>query len=429
MRHIRVFLIAVFLLGACQSEVEVTPTTVEPTGRLLADTNQFIVWGTSALTAELDALMVELFTERHPDMEVVLVDAGWDEALRQNFLNAAQMGRPPDILIGENYFRSFANDNLLMPVDSVLAQYDDLLAGSAAAGFVDGVGYAVPYFTGTFALERNCDVIYQAGLDCSTLPITWSDFVEETEMITDYGLNDYYGFSLQGPGGSNVGAAFRIAVFQAQLDALPCADDACTVPDFDRPDGVRVLEFLRELHAHTPPGLSENPNEGEVYEALFRGVSAYQVGASWHPGWAESVGCEACRYAPMPRPINGQRANMLVGNVLYAAPANTPHPELALEWLSLLLSDEVQDRIYDTTGRLPVRTDILMPLRETVDASTAVFIDELLASRLYILPQWEHEPGATWAIYNQMLHEVLHTDRPIEEITAEAQAAVEAIGP
>lgn len=425
-----ILLVQLFLLSACQStqEPEIPVEETEVIVETDEISNEFIVWGQSALTQSIDLHMEAVFEELHPEIDVVFVDAGWDEALRQNLENSLQMGRPPEIAIGENYFRTFAASGDIQAVDGVLAGYEDIIPATYAGAEYNGNYYAVPYLTGIFAFERNCEVVEAAGLDCDTPPQYWDDLIEEARTITETGAGEYYGYTLQGPGGTAVGSAFRIAVYQAQLDALPCATDACTAPDFNRPETLPVYEFLREIAILTPPGLIENPHEGEVYEALFRGVSAYQIAGSWHPGWARDIGCDACQYSAIPIPRDGNSGNLLVGNVLYAAPTNSLHPELALEWLEMLVSDDIQSRIFLESGRLPVRTSILREIQPTVDEATGVFIDELLNNdSLRILPQWENNAREIWQIYNDLLEDVLLTERPIPEIMLEAQDAVVAL--
>ena len=75
---------------------------------------------------EMDGLqLAETLKERHPDLNIFITDQGWDESLRQNLQNAILMGRPPDVVIGENYFRQFAEAGDLQPLDELLAEYAD----------------------------------------------------------------------------------------------------------------------------------------------------------------------------------------------------------------------------------------------------------------------------------------------------------------
>lgn len=421
------FLVLIGYQAQVQATTFLSDTAVNAPLPLQDDDNTFIVWGPSGL--ELDDYITKTFQERHPELEIVITDQGWDEALRQNLQNAILMGRPPDVVIGENYFRAFAAKGDLLPLDDIIEKYkDDLIPATYVGAVYKGLPYAIPMFTGIFAFERNCSVIEAAGLNCDQPPQYWDDLLSEAAIISNTGAGSYFGYSLQGPGGTAVGSAFRIAVYQAQLGALPCTDETCTIPKFDDPKVIPVYEMLRELVKYTPPGLIDNTNEGQVYEALFRGVSAYQIAGSWHVGWAKTAGCTTCRYSPIPVARGGKTANLLVGNALYGAPSKGRHPELAKEWLELLLSAEAQTRVFTTLGRLPVRRSVLNEIRQTVDDSTATFIDELLNnSEIVLLPQWEANPRQVWAIYNDLLTAVLKTDRPIPEIMDEAQAAFEAL--
>jgi ABC-type glycerol-3-phosphate transport system substrate-binding protein len=270
-------------------------------------------------------------------------------------------------------------------------------------------------------------VITAAGLDCDTPPQTWSELLEHVKIITEQGQGNYYGYTLQGPAGFAVGSIFRIAVLLAQANAPICRDN-CTSPYFDNPQTVPVLEFIRELNRYTPPGLTFNPNEARVYAALYQGRSAYQIAGSWHPVSAKSSGCDDCRYSPMPVPPNGQPANIVVGNVLYAVLKQSKHQELAIEWVKFLTRLDAQKLVYPSLGRLPATRSALSQLRPSVTPEIQVFIDELLNNpEIGILPQWRKQPDELWRIYNDMLTQVLTTERSVRELIDEAQAAAEAI--
>jgi len=129
--------------------------------------------------------------------------------------------------------------------------------------------------------------------------------------------------------------------------------------------------------------LTFDPDEGRVYSQLFSGLSAYQVAGSWHIGWAESSGCEDCRYSGVPVPADGQPASIIVGNVMYAVLAESENPDIAAEWIN--------------------------------------------NPELGILPQWRKDPQKLWQIYNDMLTEILTTDDPVMDIMDSAQAAADEV--
>lgn len=370
----------------------------------------------------------EQFEKQHPNVDVRIEFHGWDETLRQNLQNALLAGTAPDVVVGENYFKQFAESGQLVPLDDHIADIKgNLIPGTYRAATYDGHIYGLSAFTGVFGFERNCDVVESAGLDCDTPPETWDELVSQSRMITEKGDGEYYGYTLQGPAGFTVGSVFRIAVLMAQSDATLCKED-CTYPYFNDPNALPVLELVRELNRYTPPGLAFEPHEGTVYEQLHHGLTAYQIAGSWHPKWAKENGCETCRYSPVPIPDGGHQASMIVGNVIYAVPAQSDHRDMGVAWVKFMTRDDVQALVYPTLGRLPSTRSALQDLRTEVDPATQTFIDQLLyTDDLGILPQWRENPEELWRIYNDMLIEVFTTERPIDELMDEAQAAAEEV--
>ena len=369
----------------------------------------------------------EQFEKEHPGVTVRIEYHGWDEALRQNLFNALLAETAPDIVVGENFFQPFAEIGALVPLDSVVADVqDNLIPGTYEAAEYEGQIYGLSAFTGVFGFERNCAVIEAAGLDCDAPPQTWDELLEHARAINEKGAGEYYGYTLQGPAETYLGSVLRIAVFLNQAGAAICTN-ACTYPHFNNPQAIPVMEFLRELYRYTPPGLAFNPDEGQVYEQLFRGQSAYQIAGSWHPQWAKDTICKDCRYSAVPLPSGGQPTTVVVGNVIYVVLKQSQHPELAAQWVKFLTRDDVQDLVFPTLGRLPSTRSALTRLHPSVDPATQVFIDQLLYNELAILPQWRQDPDALWRIYNEMLTQVLTTERPVPEILDEAQEAADEV--
>ena len=425
-------LIAIVTLGcfltACGSSNNPPPAPTAEVATATRSSNsesrELIIWGG-------DPLIKAEFEKKYPDIKVTMVDKGWDQELYQNLINAIQLGTPPDLVIGESYFQTLAAAGQVMPIDDVMADIKaDLIPGTYKGAEYNGQVHGLAFFTGVFGLERNCDVIKQAGLDCDTPPTTWDELLTQVKTITEKGAGKYHGFSLQGPVGPTTGGIFRMSVFLNQADALICRNN-CAEPFFNNPKTIPVLEFLRQLNQYTPPGLTTNREEGQVYTPLFEGKSAYQIAGSWHPKWAKDTGCKDCRYSTVPIPTGGHEAGVVVGNVIYAIPTQAQHPEWAKNWLKVMVSAAVQEQLFATSGRLPTTRSALTKLRPTVDSATQLFIDELLNNAsLAVLPQWKQEPLKTWKVYNdQVLMPVLTTKQPIQEIIEQAQVQAEKIGP
>jgi ABC-type glycerol-3-phosphate transport system substrate-binding protein len=98
------------------------------------------------------------------------------------------------------------------------------------------------------------------------------------------------------------------------------------------------------------------------------------------------------------------------------------HPDLAVEWVKMLIRADVQDLVYPALGRLPSTRSALSKLRTTVTPAMYPFIDDLLQTPdIGIIPQWRAKPNELWRIYNEMLHQVLSSEQPIKDLLDKAQ--------
>jgi len=422
---------AMAVLAACQATPTAAPTTEVSPGEAApaADTFTLIHWAEGYLIEDrTDADNFKEYRdaahnamkEKYPNVTVSCEDHGWDEALRQNLVTALLGGTAPDVIVGENFFQQYGDLGALMPVDDYIQDIkDNLIPGTYAAAVTQGQVYGINQFTGCFGFERNPNVIEAAGLDPSKAPATWDDLLADAEAITKAGNGQYYGYTLQGPVGFSVGGIFRVAVYLKQAGADIIKDDG--FPWFDNPKTVPVLDFLRKINKFTPPGLTFNPDEGQVYSQLFQGVTAYQICGSWHVQWAKDSGLENAMYSGVPIPKDGQPASVVVGNVINAVLTVSKHPQEAAEWIKLFTQDQVQDLVNPVLGRMPSTRSALERLKPDASEADNAFINELLTADLGILPQWRQNPQQLWTIYNDLLTQVLSTEDPIDQLIGSAQ--------
>jgi len=364
---------------------------------------------------------------KYPDATFTHMDMGWDEVLRQNLVTALLGGTAPDIIVGENYIQPYAEINAFLPMDDVITDVkEDLVPGTHAAAVYDGKIYGISQLSGCFAFERNPNVLEKVGLDPDAPPQTWNDLLEQAELITNAGNGEYYGYTLQGPVGFLIGGILRFAVYSKTAGADMAREDGKT-PWFDNPKSEKVLTFLRDIHRFAPPGLSFNPDEGQVYSQLFQGVSAMQVCGSWHIKWAKDSGLENAKYSAIPIPDeDGVPATGVVGNVIVSVLSGSKHPEEALYFCRGFAEENVQDLVWPTLGRLPSKRSALERLKTDADEANAMFINLMLTADLGVLPQWRKDPQKLWGAYNEMITELLTTDKPVLDLMGEAQVKADA---
>ncbi len=388
----------------------------------------------------------QLWSEMYPDITLQWEDHSWDAALRQNLVTAQLGGTAPDITVGESFMPELTRNGSFLPLDISEDVLNNLVPGTVAAVTHDGQVHGVAAFTAVFALEVNADVVRAAGLDPDTLDLsTWSQVEEVAAAITEAGGGEFYGFSILGPTPQPAGALFRAAPYVYQTGGDFC-DEGCVNPTFNDPASLPVYEWFRTMYQYTPPGLAFNGDEGFVFSQLFSGQTAMQTAGAWHPAWAKSSGCEDCRYLPLPIPDEGgQRANVVVGNAIYAALASTDHPEEAMLFLEFLANDAVQPNTFWGNGRMPATLSALEGILAVAEGDTSAvpeyfegdpvataapfvfYIDELFNGEVRTLPAWANEGPALDALWNDMFAEVLTSDRPVQEILDDYQAQAEAL--
>lgn len=369
-----------------------------------------------------DAVLAH-FNAKYPDATFKYLNMGWDEELRQNLVTALLGGTPPDIIVGENYIQPYAEQNAFLPMDDLVADIkEDLIEGTYAAAVTGGKMYGISQVTGCFAFERNPNVIEKAGLDPNSPPTTWNELLEQAELITNAGNGEYYGYTLQGPVGFLIGGILRFAVYSKTAGADLATEDV--QPWFNNPKSEKVLTFLRELHRFTPPGLSFNPDEGQVYSQLFQGVSAMQICGSWHVKWAQDTGLQNAMYSAIPIPDeDGIPATGVVGNVIQSVMSKTKYPEESLYLCRCFLEDDVQDLVAPIFGWKPSKRSALERLKESASNADQIFIDLLLNADLGVLPQWRKDPQKIWTVYNDLITKLLTTEEPVLQLMDEAQDA------
>ena len=371
-----------------------------------------------------------IMEDEMPGVSFTFRDMGWDEVLRQNLVTGLLGGTAPDLIVNESFIQPYARMGAYLPLDDALQEAgikDNLIPGCYANAVTDGKMYGISQMTGVFAFESNSAVVEKAGLDPTVWPETWSQLLERCAAITKAGKDEFYGYTLQGPVGFLVGGIMRYNVYGTMAGAPMCKND-CMDPYFDDPKLEKALAFIRELNRYTPPGLTWNPDEAQVYSQLHAGVSAYQIGANWHMQWAEQYEVEdVVQYGPLPLPDEGGiNTSRTVGNVILLVLSGTKYPSEAIDFLKIFTRDEVTDHIYVATkGRSPSTYSGLKRTLPKINPHHKIFFEILQNAEVGAMPQWPKAVDKVWAAFNDMMTKILSTEDPIPALQAEAQAAAE----
>ena len=186
-----------------------------------------------------------------------------------------------------------ANSNLVQPLDPFFADkslvppdydFNDLIpkyvegAGSVGGSkiYLGGPGsklYALPFGTETSMLIYRKDIFDKYNLK---VPKTYDELAETAKFITEKEkTNGVYGITMRGQAGHQAAHAWL-------LHAGPMGAkwfDSTWEPLFTGPEVIATLNFMKEMQAYGPPGMSSFDQDGE-FQSFLQGNAAMYVDAS-----------------------------------------------------------------------------------------------------------------------------------------------------
>jgi multiple sugar transport system substrate-binding protein len=387
----------------------------------------FFLTTTDAKYKPYQDAVVKSFKDKFPNATPKFEDHGWDDGLRQNLVTALLAGTGPDVIVGENYFQQYADMGAMVPIDDMIQDIkDNLVPGTIKAAVTKNGTYGLSERTGVFGFERSPSLIERAGIDPTTPPKTWDELLDHCQKITKVGKGKFFGYTLQGPMGWPLAGIFRMSVYIGQCGASLCKDD-CTYPSYNDPKAEQALTFLREINKYTPPGLTFNPDEGQVYQQMYKGVTAYQICGSWHTGNKMDEGLKPALYSIVPLPKDGKPTALVVGNSINGVLTVSKHKVEAITLCKVIVEDAIQDMVYPVFNLLPTIKSALQRLLPKVKEADKAFVNTLLTANVEVLPQWRKDPQKLWQAYDDMLVKLFTTNQPVKQLMEEAQQAAEAI--
>ena len=168
------------------------PTDVEG---MTQGVNTFVEGGTELSLWTFQELHVGFYTEmadhwneNNPDRPINLtVTTGESHSLHNKLLVACQAGSgTPDIAdIEVGYYGSFLKDDYLLPLNDVVAPYEnDVVMSRITMYGKDDNWYGIDFHLGASVCYYNMDIMNEAGVDPATI-VTWDDYVEAGRKVLE----------------------------------------------------------------------------------------------------------------------------------------------------------------------------------------------------------------------------------------------------
>ncbi|AYF98196.1 ABC transporter substrate-binding protein [Protaetiibacter intestinalis] len=336
-------------------------TACTPSGDDNNDGEVTLTWWHNATTDPQKGLWEDVaaeFEESHPGVKVEVTGYQNEDLQRTLIPNALQSGDAPDIFMvwpgGE--VRSQVEAGYLKDLTDVASDSIDALGGVVTPWTVDGKVYALPYTFGIEGIWYNKDLYSAAGV--SSVPETLPELEDANEKLRDYGV------APMAVGAGDLWPAghwwYQFALAACSTDTLKAAIPAL---DFSDPCWVEAGELLQDFVATNPfqdGFLASSGQQGADSSAglVANGNAAAELMGHWNAGQIGSLTPDATvpswlGWYPMvsvPGTAGDPTITMGGGD---GFGVSKDAPDVAVELLQYILSDDVQKRYAATGAGIP----------------------------------------------------------------------------
>lgn len=302
------------------------------------------------------------FEEQHPGSTLTIEEQSWTGLVDKLTTSLSGSDSPDIVEVGNTQAAAFTSAGAFLDITDEYEALggDDLLPGFVEAGTYDDKFYAAPLYSGARLVFYKKDALAAAGL---SVPITLEEYVSNGSALAE----------------ANPGASGIWWPGQDWYNALPFIWEnggEVAVPDgaewdaqLSSPESIAGLEQVQKVmtNASSAPkdGQETNPQVG-----FCDGTTLQLSAPSWvkwsilAPADAETPGCpeQEANLGVYPLPgKSGGAAQVFAGGSNIGISAKSAHPELAIDALKIILSDEFQT-IYGENGLVPAKRSLASTL-------------------------------------------------------------------
>ncbi len=337
---------------------------------------------TDAFTA-LDTLFTHVKAEFEAAHEGVTVEllpvAGTDSDYTTKLaLSHRSPETAPDVFYEDTMaLRADVDAGFLLNLDSHVAGWDDWAqfddSAKAAGAGDDGSIYAVSLGTDTRAIWYRTSVFEAAGIAVPWEPKTWQDILDAAAAITatqpDVVPFNLYAGTATGEG-SNMQGFYQL-LYGTELGSDALYDRATSRWVVGSAGFVESLEFVETLYAEGYALSVAEALDGNIWQEVFGtmfpdGTLGATVEGSYTPSfWIEGGSFEWPEYAEEMATAafptqHGQEPGgvSMSGGWTLAIGAQTEHPDLAFEFLTMALNFENSLAYVNENSQIAVRADV-----------------------------------------------------------------------
>lgn len=380
---------------------------------------EWLQWFAAEAGADTYEAIIAEFEAANPDITVELVTQPFGK-VRESIVTDHAVGISADVLgLNMPWTSEFLGMGILEPLDDYLADpdnpFDPAQLVAAPMGEIGGHVWMVPMTAFPFVMHSNMDLVREAGFEAP--PSDWTELVEQSAAI-----------SALGEGISGIGMPFSsqppsngpILTFYPLLYANGGHTMDGTSPDFDNPQVVETLQLLVDLNGAGGIAAGAASRTGGVdVEEFVAGRTGFMISPAAHAAiLLEKEDGFDYRLAPVP----GDTAAYRVHGFELGISSRSQNKDAAWQFISYLLSPEVNARIARASGSLPGNLAALEGFN-TNDEPVLAAQMEILGTHTPV-EELRQSPKATssWSVMTEEIQKMLAGDQTPEETAAAVQA-------
>ncbi len=300
--------------------------------------------------------LVDVWNESHTNQIEVTVVPASEFVTKLGTMIAS--GTPPDIVaVDLIYVPAFSAAGQMTDITELakgLPYFDQLSPSHVRLATYEGKIFALPFNAEGSVLLWNKELFSQAGLDPEKPPTNWAEIYDAAKAITALG-DGTYGYYFSGACAGCNAFTFAPLIWASGGDIL--SEDG-TQPTLDDPMVKEALAFYRQMWEEEliqPGSVADGGTE------FFNTFSSGKIGMQGLGAFAITL----LKTSETPfdfgvtfLPGKEGGVSSFAGGDSIGIPAGSRYVNEAFEFITWLLSDEVQLEQYAASFSLPVRTDL-----------------------------------------------------------------------
>lgn len=279
---------------------------------------------------------------------------GWADSLTNKLQSAFWAEETPDIINGETQLPGFAQRGYLQPFPEDLASYvrENCLSVSYSGMTFDGKIYGISLTPSVTILVWNKDMLRDCGISEEIVengPGDWAEWEATMQTVSAQGKNA--GGVYTGAGNINYGAFLRSGTLML-ANGGGFADET-GAPNVNSAENIEAYEFIRRMSGYNKNGMLNASSEDSYFSYFKTGNMAYYVDGAWAIHDAQYLNFDT-GYCMMPsKDGEGEGATMMIGCCYLSVPIYAKNPDLAWDFLRMLLDLQIQSNVAKGGMRFP----------------------------------------------------------------------------